>query len=287
MIVNSKSNNKLSKKGLFLVPTPIGNLKDITLRAIEILRNSNSILCEDTRVSKNLFQKYQIKSKFISYHKFTEKKKLSKIINILKSGEIVSLISDAGTPTISDPGSILIRECIENNINVTPLPGPSAVSTAISISGFSDKFFFYGFLPDQKKKLEKELRILSELNCSIVFFISSKKFDKLIKHLQFFFSGREMLICKEMTKIYEEFLRYDIDKLDRFDIKLRGELTVVISEKKINKDRKNLLDESDKKVIESMIHKLSIKEIINLINTYNQVPKKLIYDYCLQLKKVD
>ena len=287
MIVNSKSNNKLSKKGLFLVPTPIGNLKDITLRAIEILRNSNSILCEDTRVSKNLFQKYQIKSKFISYHKFTEKKKLSKIINILKSGEIVSLISDAGTPTISDPGSILIRECIENNINVTPLPGPSAVSTAISISGFSDKFFFYGFLPDQKKKLEKDLRILSELNGSIVFFISSKKFDKLIKHLQFFFSGREMLICKEMTKIYEEFLRYDIDKLDRFDIKLRGELTVVISEKKINKNRKNLLDESDKKVIESMIHKLSIKEIINLINTYNQVPKKLIYDYCLQLKKVD
>ena len=287
MILNSKSNNKLSKKGLFLVPTPIGNLKDITLRAIEILRNSNSILCEDTRISKNLFQKYQIKSKFISYHKFTEKKKLSKIINILKSGEIVSLISDAGTPTISDPGSILIRECIENNINVTPLPGPSAVSTAISISGFSDKFFFYGFLPDQKKKLEKDLRILSELNGSIVFFISSKKFDKLIKHLQFFFSGREMLICKEMTKIYEEFLRYDIDKLDRFDIKLRGELTVVISEKKINKDRKNLLDESDKKVIESMIHKLSIKEIINLINTYNQVPKKLIYDYCLQLKKVD
>lgn len=287
MIVNSKSNNKLSKKGLFLVPTPIGNLKDITLRAIEILRNSNSILCEDTRVSKNLFQKYQIKSKFISYHKFTEKKKLSKIINILKSGEIVSLISDAGTPTISDPGSILIRECIEHNINVTPLPGPSAVSTAISISGFSGKFFFYGFLPDQKKKLEKDLRILSELNGSIVFFISSKKFDKLIKHLQFFFSGREMLICKEMTKIYEEFLRYDIDKLDRFDIKLRGELTVVISEKKINKDRKNLLDESDKKVIESMIHKLSIKEIINLINTYNQVPKKLIYDYCLQLKKVD
>lgn len=287
MILNSKSNNKLSKKGLFLVPTPIGNLKDITLRAIEILRNSNSILCEDTRVSKNLFQKYQIKSKFISYHKFTEKKKLSKIINILKSGEIVSLISDAGTPTISDPGSILIRECIENNINVTPLPGPSAVSTAISISGFSGKFFFYGFLPDQKKKLEKDLRILSELNGSIVFFISSKKFDKLIKHLQFFFSGREMLICKEMTKIYEEFLRYDIDKLDRFDIKLRGELTVVISEKKINKDRKNLLDESDKKVIESMIHKLSIKEIINLINTYNQVPKKLIYDYCLQLKKVD
>ena len=287
MIVNSKSNNKLSKKGLFLVPTPIGNLKDITLRAIEILRNSNSILCEDTRVSKNLFQKYQIKSNIISYHKFTEKKKLSNIINILKSGEVVSLISDAGTPTISDPGSILIRECIENNINVTPLPGPSAVSTAISISGFSDKFFFYGFLPDQKKKLEKDLRILSELNGSIVFFISSKKFDKLIKHLQFFFSGREMLICKEMTKIYEEFLRYDIDKLDRYDIKLRGELTIVISEKKINKDRKNSLDESDKKVIEGMIHKLSIKEIINLINTYNQVPKKLIYDYCLQLKKVD
>ena len=160
MFKNCKSDNKGIKKGLYLVPTPIGNLGDITLRAIDILKKSEYILCEDTRVSKVLFNKYEINSRLISNHKFNEKKNLSKIINLLKSGLIISLVSDAGTPGISDPGSILINKCVENNINIIPLPGASSVTSAISVSGFSEKFFFYGFIPDQKKKIEDDFQIL-------------------------------------------------------------------------------------------------------------------------------
>ena len=153
MVRNSNFDKKEIKKGLYLVPTPIGNLEDITLRAIAILKKSNFILCEDTRVSKVLFEKYNIKSKLISNHKFNEKKNISKILQLLKKDTIISLISDAGTPAISDPGSILVNECIKNNINIIPLPGPSSVTTAVSISGFSEKFFFYGFFPEKKKFL--------------------------------------------------------------------------------------------------------------------------------------
>ena len=146
MIIKPQSKIKDNEKGLYVVSTPIGNMKDITIRAIEILKQSDFILCEDTRISKNLLNKYEIKSKLISNHKFNEKKNLSKIIHILKKGQIVSMISDAGTPNISDPGSLLVRECVKNEIEIIPLPGPSAVTTALSASGFSDKFFFYTFI---------------------------------------------------------------------------------------------------------------------------------------------
>ena len=138
-------NSASIKKGLYIVPTPIGNLGDITLRAIEILKKSDFILCEDTRTSKNLLKKYQINSKLISNYKFNEKKNLAKILSFLKSESIISLISDAGTPCLSDPGSILINECLKNDINVIPLPGASAITSAISVSGFSEKFFFTVF----------------------------------------------------------------------------------------------------------------------------------------------
>ena len=178
MIIKSKSIIKGDENGLYLVPTPIGNLKDITFRAVEILKKSSYILCEDTRVSKNLLDKYDIKSKLISNHKFNETKNLSKIIELLKLGETISLISDAGTPSISDPGAILINECVKNNINIIPLPGPSAVAVAASISGFSEKFFFYGFLPDKKQNLLNELKKLSNFDNTIIFFVSPKKLIK-------------------------------------------------------------------------------------------------------------
>ena len=150
MIIKPQFKLKEYKNGLYLVSTPLGNLKDITLRAIEILKGSDLILCEDTRISKNLMDKYEIKTKLISNHKFNEKKNVIKILEYLRSGKVISLISDAGTPSISDPGAILVNECIDNSINIFPIPGPSAVSTAVSISGFSDKFFFYGFFSRKK-----------------------------------------------------------------------------------------------------------------------------------------
>ena len=180
MVIKTETLNKEIKKGLYLVSTPIGNLDDITFRAIEILKKSDFILCEDTRVSGKLFKKYGINSKLIANHKFNEKKNLSKVIKLLKENLIISLISDAGTPGISDPGSILVRECVNNNISITALPGPSAVATAVAISGFSEKFFFYGFFPDKLKKLEEDLKILSQLNSSLVFFVSIEGEQPLI-----------------------------------------------------------------------------------------------------------
>ncbi len=275
---------KETKKGLYLVSTPIGNLEDITLRAISVLKKSDFILCEDTRVSKILLNKYDVSSKLISNHKFNEKKNLSNILELLKKGSIISLISDAGTPTISDPGTILINECIKKNIDIYPIPGPSSVITAMSVSGFSDKFYFYGFLPEKKKLINNDLKRMSELDSSIVFFISSKKFNRIIPDLKKNFKGRKIIICKEMTKYYEEFIRKDVDTLEKFVSDLKGELTIVISHNKFDKKSSKNLSESDKQLINSMIKKLSIKEIINFINRDNTIPKKEIYNYCVKLK---
>ena len=284
MVINYKFDKKETKKGLYLVSTPIGNLGDITYRAVEILKKSDYILCEDTRVSKNLFNKYDINSKLISNHKFNETKNLKNIINLLKDGSVISLVSDAGTPGISDPGAILIRECLKNDIDVVPIPGPSAITTALSISGFSEKFFFYGFFPDKKKDFLQDLQILSGLNSSIVFFISSKKINKIIPDLKEKFVGRKILICREMTKFYEEFIRLEIDKLELFDKDLKGELTVIISEKGNNKKNPQILSESDKVNIKKMMKKLSIKEVVSFVSENRKVSKKLIYNFCLKIK---
>ena len=283
MILQSEKNNKV-KSGLYVVATPIGNLSDITIRALDILKKSDYILCEDTRTSKNLLDRYEIKSKLISNHKFNEKKNLSKIIDILKSDCIVSLISDAGTPSISDPGAILIRECVKNDINIFPISGASAVSTSVSISGFDEKYFFYGFFPEKNNKLKEDFEKLANLNSCIVFFISPRKFNKSIKNIKHYFSGRKILICREMTKFYEEYIRTDIDDLEPFKSDPKGELTLVISESLRGKNSSIILNESDKKMIKKMIKTLSTKDIIDFISQNTNVSKKEIYNYCLKLK---
>ena len=284
MILDTVSKKDKDQSGLYIVSTPIGNLSDITLRAIEILKKSDYILCEDTRISRNLLDRYNVKSKLISNHKFNEKKNLLKIIEILKSNCIVSLISDAGTPSISDPGAILINECLVNKIDIFPIPGASAVSSAVSISGFNEKYFFYGFLPDKKKKMKEDFKRLSNLDSCVVFFISPRKFNKSIKEVKSYFSGRKILVCREMTKYYEEYIRTEIDKLEPFESDPKGELTIVISEKMKEKKISIILEESDKKNIQKMIKKLSIKDITDLISQNSNVPKKEIYSYCLKLK---
>jgi len=272
------------KCALYVVSTPIGNLKDITLRAIEILKQSEYTLCEDTRVSKNLLEKYNIKSKLISNHKFNEKKNIDKIIQILKSEKIVSIISDAGTPGISDPGRIIVNECVKNDIDVYPIPGASAVTAALSISGFSEKYYFYGFFPQKNKDLKEDFKILSNLNSSIVFFISPQKINKAIGFIKDFFSDRKILICREISKLYEEHIRTNVNQLELFDKLPKGELTIVLSEKDIKKNIYKNLDESDKKNIKKMIKNLSIKDITDLISQNKNVSKKEIYNYCLKLK---
>ena len=284
MILHTENKNNKVKSGLYIVATPIGNLSDITLRALEVLKRSDYILCEDTRTSKNLLDKYEIKSKLISNHKFNEKKNLSKILDILKLDCVVSRISDAGTPSISDPGAILVNECVANDIDIFPISGASAVSTAISVSGFNEQYFFYGFFPEKNNKIKEDFEKLANLNSCIVFFISPRKFSKSIKEIKYHFSGRKILICREMTKFYEEYIRSDVDSLEPFKSDPKGELTIVISEKLKEKNSSIILKESDKKNIQKIIKKLSIKDITDLISQNNKVPKKEIYNYCLKLK---
>ena len=284
MILHTENINNKVKCGLYIVSTPIGNLSDITLRALEVLKKSDYILCEDTRTSKILLDRYEIKSKLIPNHKFNEKKNLSRVIEILKSDCVVSLISDAGTPSVSDPGAILINECLVNKIDIFPIPGSSAVSTAVSISGFNEKYFFYGFFPEKNVKLKEDFEKLSNLDSCIVFFISPRKFNRSVKDIKNHFSGRKILICREMTKFYEEYIRTDIDNLKPFESDPKGELTIVISEKNKEKNLSIAIKESDKKNIQMLIKKLSIKDITSLISQNSNVPKKEIYNYCLKLK---
>lgn len=280
--MNLKIDKNKIKNGLYVVSTPIGNLRDITLRSLDILKASDFILCEDTRVSTKLLNTYNVNKLLISNHKFNEKKNLVKIVQKLKSGKIISLISDAGTPAISDPGRILINECIKNNIDVFPIPGPSAVSAAVSISGFSDQYYFHGFLPDKLSSLTKDLEYLSNLNSSIVFFISAKKFNKIIDILKKNFNNRKLVLCKEITKYFEEYHRIDIKNLKPF-VNLKGEITVIISDQTFSKKKK--MDESDKIQIKNMIKNNSIKDIVNVISQNKNIPKKTIYNYCLKIKK--
>ena len=284
MILHTENINNKVKNGLYIVATPIGNLSDITLRALEVLKKSDYVLCEDTRISKNLLERYEIKSKLIANHKFNEKKNLSKVIDILKSGSVVSLISDAGTPSISDPGAILVNECVVNEIDIFPIPGASAVSSAVSISGFNEKYFFYGFFPDKNSKLNEDFERLANLECCIVFFISPRKFNRSIKDLKRYFSNRKILVCREMTKFYEEYIRTDVETLEPFKSDPKGELTIVISEKVKEKNSSIILKESDKIIIQKLIKKLSIKDIIDLISQNTNVSKKEIYNYCLKIK---
>jgi len=274
---------KLSTKSLYIVSTPIGNLDDITIRAIEVLKNSDIILCEDTRHSLKLLNHLKIKKKLISYHKFNEKKELEKIIKYLNEGKILSLISDAGTPSLSDPGRLLIQTCVERGIKVIPIPGVSSITASMSISGFKDQFLFYGFLPKTEKELEKILSSLCQFSCSQVFFIPSIKINFYLKKFKQFFSGRKLLIAKELTKLHESFYREDIDKINMFKTSIKGELTVVISEKNI-KDK--FFDE--KKIIKRAkmyLKKYSLKDVVELLFESEKINKKKIYQICLNIKK--
>ena len=274
---------KLFTSSLYIVSTPIGNLDDVTFRALEVLKNSDFILCEDTRRSLKLLNHFKIKKKLISYHKFNEKKELGKIIKYLNEGKILSLISDAGTPLLSDPGSLLIQSCIKKGIRVIPIPGVSSITTSMSISGFKDQFLFYGFLPKTEKELEKTLSTLSNLSFSQVFFVPPVKINFYLGKFKKFFAGRKILIAKELTKIHESFIREDINKISLFKSSIKGELTVVISEKE-TKDKIFNEKEIIKKA-KIFLKKYSLKDVVELLFESEKISKKKIYQICLNIKK--
>ncbi len=272
---------KTQSNNLYIVSTPIGNLDDITLRAIEVLKNSDIIVCEDTRHSFKLLNHLKIKKKLISYHKFNERKKVSEIIQHINQGKILSLISDAGTPLLSDPGRLLLNECIKRKINIIPIPGVSSITSAISVSGFSDQFLFYGFLPKTENELNKTLKTLSQNLFSIIFFIPAIKVNFYLKNFQTYFSGRKIMIGREITKIHESFYREEIDNLKMFKKPLKGELTVVISENYRNK----VLDHEKITILaKKYLKKYSLKDTVDLIFHSEKISKKKIYQICLKIK---
>jgi len=273
---------KLSSNTLYIVSTPIGNLDDITLRAIQVLKKSDIILCEDTRRSSKLLNHLKIKKQLISYHKFNEKKQLNNIIEHINKGKILSLISDAGTPLLSDPGRLLLNECLIRKIKIVPIPGVSSIATAMSVSGFSDKFLFYGFLPKKLNELTKVLDVLSTYEYSQVFFVPALKANFFINEIKKFYSGRRLMIAKEITKIHEEFIRIDLDNFKTLKSPLKGELTFIISnmdlkEKTINEEK--IINKAKK-----YLKKYSVKDTVDLIMETEQINKKKIYQICLKIK---
>ena len=280
-----KNKKQIINSGLYLISTPIGNMEDITFRALNILKKSDIILCEDTRRSGKLLSHFKISNKLIPYHKFNEKKISNMIVESIKKNKIVSLISDAGTPGISDPGMILVNMCIKENLFVFPVPGPSAVTSAVSISGFSDKYLFYGFLPKKQKELKHLLKNLDNIDYSLVFFAPAQKINFYIDEFKKYFSDRKILIAREMTKIHEEFIRNSVKLIKKLPENIKGELTIVLSEKIKEKKSKEEISESVKIEIEKMIKKYSHKDVVEFISKKENLKKKLIYEYCLKLKK--
>ena len=273
---------KLSSNTLYIVSTPIGNLDDITLRAIQVLKKSDIILCEDTRRSSKLLNYLKIKKQLISYHKFNEKKQLNNIIEHINKGKILSLISDAGTPLLSDPGRLLLNECLIREIKIVPIPGASSIATAMSVSGFSDKFLFYGFLPKKLKELTKVLNVLSTYEYSQVFFVPALKANFYINEIKKFYSGRRLMIAKEITKIHEEFIRIDLDNFKTLKSPLKGELTFIISNKDLKE--KTINEEKIINKAKKYLKKYSVKDTVDLIMETEQINKKKIYQICLKIK---
>jgi 16S rRNA (cytidine1402-2'-O)-methyltransferase len=219
---------------LYLIPTPIGNLEDITLRAIRMLKEADLILAEDTRVCKKLLQHYEIKTAVISHHQHNEHKTVGLIAERIQAGEIIALTTDAGTPAISDPGYLLVKECIEKKIEVETLPGATAFVPALVNSGLpNDRFFFEGFLPTKKGR-NTRLTKLAELEHTIILYESPYRLIKTLEQIKEFFGvNRKICVSRELTKIYEENIRGNADEIIAFykDKKIKGEIVVIVQGK--------------------------------------------------------
>lgn len=225
------NNEQLLLPALYIVSTPIGNLRDITLRALEVLKQVDLIACEDTRHTGLLLNHYNIKNKLTSFHEYNKKERTTEIINLLKQGKSVALVSDAGTPGISDPGFYLIREAINQNLQVTPIPGPSALLSALIISGLaSDRFCFEGFLPKRGGRKNKKLEALKNENRTMVFYDSPYRVLDSLQDMLEIFGDRRMVLVRELTKKFETVMRGKISEIiaQIVNAKIKGEIVLVV-----------------------------------------------------------
>ena len=272
--------NILLPSGLYIVSTPIGNLKDITVRALSVLKNCDLIACEDTRVTRKLLSSYEIKSKnLVSLHEHSPQQKLIFLIDKIKKEKSIALVSDAGTPLISDPGIQLVILAINNNIKITPIPGPSAITASLVGSGLAhDNFFFVGFLPNKKKRI-KTLNKYKKIDSLLIFYENAKRIKETINDMFSIFGNRKCVIARELTKYYETFYRGDLKKFKNIKENLKGEITIIISscENKKNKEKSDIEEDEVKKIISFTKKKLSTKNLSELLSIIYKKPKKFFY----------
>ena len=274
-----KIDNILLTPELYIVSTPIGNLKDITVRALSILKNCDLLACEDTRVTRKLLSSYEIKSKnLVSVHEHSSQQKLIFLIDKIKKGKSIALVSDAGTPIISDPGIKLVILAINNGIKITPIPGPSAVTASLVGSGLtSEKFLFVGFLPNKKNQRINELNKYKKVDFLLIFYESAKRIKKTIIDMFSVFGNRRCVIARELTKYYETFYRGDLNKFKKIKINLKGEITIIISSAVNGKNKSDISDDEIEKIILFAKKKLSTKDLSELLSIIYKQPKKIFY----------
>ena len=272
---------------LYLVPTPIGNLKDITLRALEVLKDSDIIAAEDTRQTLKLLNHFEIKKPMISYHKFNEQSKGNEIVELLHEGKIVALVSDAGTPGISDPGSVIVEKCIEENIDFEVLPGATAITTALVCSGLdTTKFLFRGFLPRENKERKVITDELLNSQETLIFYEAPHRLLDTLSYLLDTFGDRNIAVCRELTKLYQEIFRAKISEaIQHFvDNKPRGEFVLVLEGKKLEDIKEEKKQEWVDLSIEDHILKyikdgINKKEAIKLVAKDRELPKSEVYKF--------
>jgi len=270
------------KSALYLIPTPIGNLEDISTRSIYILEQSDYILCEDTRVTLKFLNHLKLKKKLIAFHQFNENEKIKSILQDLKHNKILSLVSDAGTPALSDPGRLLISKCHEQNIGVIPIPGASAITCAISASGFSDQFFFCGFLPKKDKEINNMLESYKSLKASLVFFMPARDLEKNLIYFNNFFSQNNFFLAREMTKIHETYIRDKVSNLKNYTKdNLKGEITFIIDNNLASPKKIVDIDEE----IKMLIGKMSSKDIAEYLSKKLAINKKSIYQKAIKINE--
>lgn len=269
---------------VYIVSTPIGNLEDMTFRAVKVLKEVNVILCEDTRHSIKLLNHFEIKNKLISYHKFNEKERINYILSLLNEDKKIALISDAGTPLISDPGSILVKELIANNIKFTVVPGANALLPALILSGFSsEEFLFIGFLPKKNSKKEEKLKTLKDLDKTLIFYSSPYELKDLLTAINNVLGKRKVAISKEITKIHETTYRGTAKELLEIlnESEVKGEFVIVVEG---NKETKELLTmEEIKPIFDEEVSKgNNPKEAIKKLAKENKINKRDLYNFLMK-----
>ena len=275
---------------LYLVSTPIGNLKDITFRAIDTLKEVDLIFSEDTRITKKLLNHLGIKRRIQSLNEHNEIKKTPKILQQLSQGKSVALVSDAGTPLISDPGYILVKQARENSFNVIPIPGCCAAIAALSVSGIAtDKFYFHGFLPSSELAQLKELDILAQRKETLIFYESVHRLQSTIGHMIKIFDGdRKAVVCKEITKLHENYFGENLTEIDEFiknnPKKIRGEFTIVIDgskQKQATIDRKKM-----DKILLELLPEMPIKKAVKICVMVSGLSRNETYKRAVILKSL-